>query len=148
MSLLLFRSLRSGNRALDFDCGIDLRVLPSLASKHRSFSPNALLPSPPPVCDLIYTPSVLTITSLDTAPIYAPIPLLSMVHSPSPFMGSLTPYFCLLIRGRPCSHTTYRCVNCDGTHDTHLLACPFRPRRLADHSRKVEEEPMHDTYLY
>ena len=44
------------------------------------------------------------------------------------------------VRGRPCSHSTVRCVNCGGPHDAHSPTCPHRPARpVSDESEEVVE---------
>ena len=48
------------------------------------------------------------------------------------------------VRGRPCSHSTVRCVNCGGPHDAHSPACPHRPARPASDESEEVEETMSD----
>src|SRR5205807_2086571 len=42
--------------------------------------------------------------------------------------------------GRPCSHSSVRCVNCGGPHNAHSPTCPHHPARpVSDESEEVEE---------
>ena len=42
------------------------------------------------------------------------------------------------IRGRPCSHTLLRCVNCQGPHDAHTAQCPCHPKVAQDENPEGE----------
>ncbi|RPA89633.1 hypothetical protein L873DRAFT_1721013, partial [Choiromyces venosus 120613-1] len=45
------------------------------------------------------------------------------------------------LQGRPCSHFTPRCINCDGPHESHSPVCPARPQ-CHDSSDKEELEEV------
>ena len=45
------------------------------------------------------------------------------------------------VRGRPCSHSTLRCVNCNGPHESHNISCPSCP----SNEKPDDEEEMADT---
>jgi len=49
---------------------------------------------------------------------------------------------CCIVRGRPCSHTVLRCVNCQGPHDAHTARCPSHPKVAQDENPEGEEEKM------
>ena len=46
------------------------------------------------------------------------------------------------LRGRPCTHTILRCVNCDGPHESNSPSCPSHPRKTAEEQLEGREEEM------
>jgi len=62
--------------------------------------------------------------------------------SPHPTGNHTCPSATCCIRGRPCSHTVLRCVNCQGLHDAHTLQCPSHPKVAQNENPEGEEEEM------
>jgi len=62
--------------------------------------------------------------------------------SPHPTGNHTCPTATCRIRGRPCSHTILRCVNCQGPHDAHTTQCPSHPKVAQDENPEGEEEEM------
>jgi len=62
--------------------------------------------------------------------------------SPHPTANHTCPTATCRIRGRPCSHTVLRCVNCQGPHDAHTAQCPSHPKVAQDEKPEGEEEEM------
>jgi len=62
--------------------------------------------------------------------------------SPHPTGNHSCPTATCRIRGRPCSHTVLRCVNCQGPHDAHTAQCPSHPKVVQDEDPEGEEEEM------
>lgn len=49
------------------------------------------------------------------------------------------------VRGRPCNHTSLKCVNCGSPHEAHALTCPSRPEKVPEGPEEGNEEEMPDT---
>ena len=62
--------------------------------------------------------------------------------SPHPTGNHTCPTATCRIRGRPCSHTILRCVNCQGPHKAHTAQCPSHPKVAQDENPEGEEEEM------
>ena len=62
---------------------------------------------------------------------------------PHPTGAHTCPTATCCIRGRPCSHTALKCVNCGGPHEAHAMSCPSHPERIPEREENWEE--MADT---
>ena len=49
------------------------------------------------------------------------------------------------VRGRPCNHTSLKCVNCGSPHEAHALTCPSRPEKVPEGPEEGNEVEMPDT---
>ena len=66
----------------------------------------------------------------------------SWCASPHPTGNHTCPTATCRIRGRPCSHTILRCVNCQGPHNAHTTQCPSHPKVAQDENPEAQEEKM------
>lgn len=49
------------------------------------------------------------------------------------------------VRGRPCNHTSLKCVNCGSPHEVHALTCLSRPEKVPEGPEEGNEVEMPDT---